>query len=98
MNLWGREIVRRVVQHAPTLAELAKVAQLIGASVEVDSGYRLDLEWIEKHGRHELVAHDEYGRDDAQCLANVRCSGCEASHACKLDAGHEGDHAPGHRR
>ena len=92
------ELMRELVKSGPTLRRIATLARSLPKRVELtldaDSGYGWPtaLEWFGDHGGHDLVARDEYGREDGQCGERVTCV-CGSRVACVLERGHEGEHA-----
>lgn len=93
----GDVVVRDAIRLAPQLAALGFAAKsaVIHARVTIDHD-DFDLAFFADHAGHKLVPHDEYGRDDDQCLKHVTCD-CGHRHARRLDDGHDGPCAGGHR-
>jgi hypothetical protein len=52
-----------------------------------------DLDWFATHGRHRLVAVDEYGYFDGDCGEWPIKSG-PGQFQCRKPHGHSGDHSP----
>lgn len=94
------DVMRTLIGCADALATLgAALIQVDNAnqrtSIECEvsvSGYRFDPLWFAQHSGHKLRPVNEYGELDEQCGEWVKCE-CGAQQRCKLDVGHDGEHA-----
>lgn len=90
------DLMRLLIKHADAIAAVAPLLADPEARerLEFKTYYgSIDADWFAKHRGHQLRAIDEYGRLDTQCHGYFRCGNCDHDHACRLDRGHEGDHA-----
>jgi hypothetical protein len=97
-------LMRFLASNGPALQAIAKAADAISAAgsglvfaIELSSWLGTSwsgvLDWFGEHGDHNIVARDEYGREDGQCAENTRCGACGVRHVCKLSQGHAGEHS-----
>jgi hypothetical protein len=100
------DAMRALAKRGPELAALGAAFLALSKSLEGERGYfeprmslrelsygwNLDAAWWVKHGRHQLVAVDEYGRCDDACNERFDCKTCHHTEWCKRVKGHEGDH------
>lgn len=100
------DAMRALAKRGPELAALGAAFLALSKSLEGERGYfeprmslrelsygwNLDAAWWAKHGRHQLVAVDEYGRCDDACNERFDCKTCHHTEWCKRVKGHEGNH------
>ena|SRR5271166_3770862 len=86
--------VLALICDAPALAELHEsFKKLHDIDMEVNTyGRQFALSWFAQHGKHRLIAKDEYGHLDDECGVSFQCEHGEARSTCRRARGHEGGH------
>jgi hypothetical protein len=84
-----------LIGDAPSLVELYEtISSLPDLDIETRVyGRQIALSWFGKHGKHRLIAKDEYGHLDDECGARFKCGHCDVDSYCKRARGHGGEHA-----
>jgi hypothetical protein len=85
-----------LIGDAPALALLYETfSSLPDLDIEIRIyGRQVALSWFAQHGKHRLIAKDEYGHLDDECGVRFKCGHCDVDSYCKRARGHEGEHAP----
>jgi hypothetical protein len=84
-----------LIGDGPSLSELFEsFKNLPNLDIEISVyGRQVSRSWFAQHGKHRLIAKDEYGHLDDECGARFQCGHCDAQSTCKRVRGHGGDHA-----
>jgi hypothetical protein len=84
----------------PQIADLAPVVRSLGEASYSDvrlllryNDASVDFEWFAKHGRHRLMAVDEYGRCFDECGECFTYCECKHQRKCHRPRNHDGLHA-----
>ena len=90
-----KKAVSILIDDGPALSQLFEsFGRLSSLDIEVSVyGRPIVLSWFGKHGKHRLIAKDEYGHLDDECGARFKCGHCFVDSYCKRARGHDGDHA-----
>jgi len=93
------KLMMSLAKIGPQLADLAPVLETLRDAAYSDvrlflryNDAPVDFAWFAKHGRHRLMAVDEYGRCRDECGEHYTYCECKHRRMCRRPKGHDGLH------